>query len=235
MSSCRVPLRNALWLMLGALLSAGVGATDMASLSAGGGITGTPHDFIAHGNGVDKRVCAQCHAPHDAGAQELSWSPKLVIPAFSLYSAPTAVIQKGDPGVNSRLCLSCHDGTMGILNYSGSRKNYLFAGGKLAGTAFSNRVAIRDHPIGSGYDTDLVRSDASMADPDARQVVLVSTKSPLNQTRTGNLAMMMLAEGRVECTSCHDVHNRYTVGATSKGLVKVGLNGSSLCQVCHEK
>ncbi len=184
---------------------------------------------------MDKRVCAQCHAPHDANAQELTWSPKLSIPAFSLYTSPNMVIPKGDPGVNSRLCLSCHDGTMGILNYSGSRRNYLFAGNKLGGTAFASRIAIRDHPIGSGYDTDLAATDGSMADPESSQVVLVSTQSPLNKTRSGNLGMMMLAEGRVECTSCHDVHNRYTVGATSKGLVKVGLNNSLLCQVCHDK
>ena len=235
MSPFRVPLSNALWLLLGAMLLPVAGATELASLSAGAGITGTPHDFIAYGAGVDKRVCAQCHAPHDASGQELQWSPKLVIPAYSLYTLPTAVIPRGDPGVNSRLCLSCHDGTLGILNYSGSKRNYLFAGGKLGGTAFTNRIAIRDHPIGSGYDSDLAANDASMADPDARQVVLVSTKSDRNKTRTGNLGMMMLAEGRVECTSCHDVHNRYTVGPTSKGLVKVGLYNSALCQICHEK
>ncbi len=227
-------LTRALALLLGTVLSA-AGATEMASLSAGAGITGTPHDFVAHGAGVDKRVCAQCHAPHEADSAQLQWSPKLVIAAYSLYTLPTTLIPKGEPGVTSRLCLSCHDGTMGILNYSGSKRNYLFAGGKLGGTAFRNTIALRDHPIGTGYGTDLPISDPSMADPDSRQVALVSTMSDRNPTRTGNLGMMMLAEGRVECTSCHDVHNRYTVGPTSKGLVKVGLHGSSLCQVCHEK
>jgi predicted CXXCH cytochrome family protein len=46
---------------------------------------------------------------------------------------------------------------------------------------------------------------------------------------------MMLVGGKIECTSCHDVHNRYTAGSNAKGLVKVSLEHSSLCLKCHTK
>jgi hypothetical protein len=48
----------------------------------------------------------------------------------------------------------------------------------------------------------------------------------------------MLLDGgtKMECSSCHDVHNKFTVATLSgRGLVKVGTGGSALCVTCHIK
>ncbi len=233
----RWQLAGALGLALGLLVSsaaAAIAAPDEL-LAAGAGITGTAHDFILQSRGIETRVCVQCHAPHQADAAAPEWNPKLAISAYSLYSAVGTVIRVGEPGVYSRLCLSCHDGTLGVLNYSGVKKDFLLGGGKLGRTAFNKQFAMRDHPIGVGYGSERAISDSSMADPESETVVMVATKPSHNQTKSGSISMMMLAEGQVECTSCHDVHNRYTVGPSNRGLVKVGLHGSALCQVCHKK
>ena len=56
------------------------------------------------------------------------------------------------------------------------------------------------------------------------------------QTRTGNVAAVLLYNNKLECSSCHDVHNTFTVGSVGSGLVKVSSSGSAgLCFACHNK
>jgi predicted CXXCH cytochrome family protein len=55
------------------------------------------------------------------------------------------------------------------------------------------------------------------------------------QTRTGTVASVLLYGGKLECDSCHDVHNTFTVGAAGSGLVKVDPAGSQICFACHNK
>ncbi len=230
-------LAGSMGLLFGVVLSLGAPSAlaQTQGLAAGSGISGTSHDFIVSSVAAERRVCVACHAPHDTDAQAPEWTPKLALLAFSLYGTAGMVSQPGQPGLNSRLCLSCHDGTLAALNYSGAKRNYLMAGGKLGRTAFNTQFAMRDHPIGVGFDSSLAVNDGSLADPEISPVMMVANKSSHNRTRSGSISLMMLAEGKVECTSCHDVHNRYTAGPSSKGLVKVGLAGSALCIVCHEK
>lgn len=134
----------------------------------------------------------------------------------------------GQPGRVSKLCLSCHDGTVAINDFVGrtgtatnkigsSNVNYI-------GTNLSN-----DHPIGITYDNALATSDGKLADPETKNVTIGSAVS-----KSGTIAAVMLVEGKVECTTCHDVHNRYTVGSNHY-LVKVDIAGSSLCTQCHNK
>jgi predicted CXXCH cytochrome family protein len=46
---------------------------------------------------------------------------------------------------------------------------------------------------------------------------------------------MLLYGGKMECDSCHDVHNTFTVGGLGSGLVKVDPSGSKICLACHNK
>jgi len=41
----------------------------------------------------------------------------------------------------------------------------------------------------------------------------------------------MLFDGKMECASCHDVHNRFGVS----GLLKMSNVNSELCLTCHNK
>jgi predicted CXXCH cytochrome family protein len=42
----------------------------------------------------------------------------------------------------------------------------------------------------------------------------------------------MLYAGKLECASCHDVHNTFTNGGK---LLKVTAAGSAICIACHDK
>jgi hypothetical protein len=126
------------------------------------------------------------------------------------------------------LCLSCHDGTVAINNYAGSSGSMKMGPGE---SAYISTDLSNDHPVGIAYNAASATTNGKLADPTTKSVTIGSTVS-----RSGTITAMMLVEGKVECNSCHDVHNVYTVATDSgRGLVKVSLAGSSLCRQCHNK
>jgi hypothetical protein len=198
----------------------------------GAGVAGTSHDPGIWSFGGETQVCVMCHAPHGGNTQGPLWNRAANNTTYTLYASSTMNATAGQPGSVSKLCLSCHDGTVGLLDYGGATGSMsLNAAGYTPanlGTSLAN-----DHPIGITYDTALAIADGGLADPATKSVTVGSTIN-----KTGTIAHMMLVGGKVECNSCHDVHNRYTVangGTTAKGLVKVGMAGSSLCLQCHTK
>ncbi len=224
-------------LLVGALML--LAASIANSQTPGAGIKNTAHDPGIWSFGFEQQVCVMCHAPHGGNTQGPLWNRAANNTTYTLYASSTMNATAGQPGSTSKLCLSCHDGTVGVLDYGGATggmtladaygcTNPLGCAPTVLGTNLSN-----DHPIGITYDAALVSADRGLADPATKSVTIGSTIS-----KTGTIASMMLVGGKVECNSCHDVHNIYTVangGTAAKGLVKVGMSGSSLCVQCHTK
>lgn len=197
----------------------------------GAGIVGTWHDTSVWY--TSNQVCIMCHAPHNTNAQRPLWNHALSEATYTLYASATMNAVAGQPGPKSKLCLSCHDGTVGISDWGGSPVG---PGGYQLGPGDGGYIGTDltiSHPIGITYDSALAASDGKLSDPATKTVTIGSAKS-----KSGTIAAIMLADGKVECTSCHDVHNIYTVatsGGLSKNLVKVSLTGSLLCLQCHVK
>jgi hypothetical protein len=62
--------------------------------------------------------CTFCHAPHSGlGAVSPLWNQKLSTQTYTPYTS-TTYIEQGNTqptlGITSSLCLSCHDGTVGV-------------------------------------------------------------------------------------------------------------------------
>ena len=184
-----------------------------ASYTPGTGLAGSPHDFSRFGISA----CGACHTPHHASKTVKSaplWNHAMTQRTYKVYTSPTMNAQTGQPSEISRLCLSCHDGSIAIDSYG--RRNgtrYLsVADGAIAGDV---EELSNDHPISFVYDSALASADKELHDP---------TASP----RTAEL----LVDGKVECTSCHDVHNS---DAKDSKLLRVNNRGSTLCLTCHDK
>ncbi len=182
-------------------------------------ITGSSHDFSTEGWNFTGEICQPCHTPHDASldiAGSPLWNRQATTATFQLYASPTfdgsATI--GQPSGTSKLCLSCHDGTVALDNY----------GGWTTGTSFANLVKgtdlRNDHPVSFTYDSTLASTDQGLYDP-------ATQSSGLG----GTIHVDLLHEGKVECSSCHDVHDQSGSGSL---LVKSN-EGSSLCLTCHNK
>ncbi len=97
------------------------------------------------------------------------------------------------------------------------------SGFTIANTAASLQ---NNHPLSITYDNV---SDTGLFDP---------ATATMNN---GDTVTSLLDNGRVECSTCHDVHNRESVGGThllresTKGADVTGAGASDLCFVCHDK
>lgn len=194
-----------------------------------GTITGSQHDFsLSSWSGG--RICVACHTPHKADTSITDaplWNHTLSTASYTLYSSPTMNATVSQPGGSSKLCLSCHDGTVAVNSFGGVTGNTNISS---ANNLTTNLKA--SHPIGITYDSALATADGSLHDPATHNVTIGS----VGQTRTGTVASVLLYSGKLECSSCHDVHNTFTVGAAGSGLVKVDPAGNQgVCMACHNK
>ena len=178
-----------------------------------GQITGSAHDFSGETSwNSSGEICITCHTPHNANASvEPLWNHVVTTTTFTLYSSSTFNASTiGQPTGASKLCLSCHDGTVAIDSYGGTTgSTSMGAVDANLGTDLSN-----DHPISFTYDSGLVTADGGLYDP-----------------ATTTAVSDLLIGGQVQCASCHDVHN----GSGYDNLLVIDNVGSALCLTCHNK
>jgi predicted CXXCH cytochrome family protein len=213
------------------------------------GIRGSDHDFArfllttsttsATGTVTVKaydEICIFCHAPHKNGPGQAGgdpvdaplWNHQLSTATYTPYTSATMNAVPGQPNGTSKLCLSCHDGTMALEAYGKTLTGTHFisdaqfgTGSKIIGTDLTN-----DHPISFVYDQALAAADGALNDPTTATIL------PGLNSVTGTVAAELLDKGgQVQCTSCHDVHN----GQGINKLLKVNNTGSALCLSCHNK
>lgn len=211
----------------------------VAQQALAGQIAGSAHDFSTQSwtgavNGAGGQICVACHAPHNADISVTDaplWSHQNTTTNFTFYSSATLKSTNPSLGGLSKLCMSCHDGTIAVDAFiSGgtmrSGSTYISAANNL-GTTLAD-----DHPIGITYDTALVNLNKSLWSPtDANHQVTIGSGA---QQDTGTIQAKMLYSNKLECSSCHDVHNTYTADGGAK-LVKITQQGSQICLACHNK
>jgi hypothetical protein len=197
-------------------------------------ITGSAHDFgklAWSGN----QTCAPCHTPHNAIVKDQSgavvagplWNHQLSNASYTMYETPQANGKTtGEVDQNSKLCLSCHDGTVALDSFGGLNGTQQIGIAGNLGTDLSD-----DHPIGE---------TAIWPNPNPSYMV-----DPTLRTAKNIMPLRPMADGRlaVGCTSCHEPHNRagtlhmLWVNNAGSGTTVDGrtVSGSLLCQNCHKK
>jgi predicted CXXCH cytochrome family protein len=249
-----VCLAIGLMLAYGTIAMASGPSTAFENTSPGGGIRLSSHDLSAGSiaaqfgdaveqvidtpNGKLNRICIYCHSPHftipadDVLTYMPLWNHEVTTAVFIPYSNGTdlpnstqhqsqAMEQSNQPGGPSILCLSCHDGTVATNSYGvqadlkngGAAKNIGASLYAKLGTDLSNH-----HPI--GFDWPDSATDDEILPPTSP---VPTTTLTIND---------LLWNGRMECTSCHDVHNTKNKG---NAFTWVMDTNSALCLTCHDK
>lgn len=201
---------------LGAAVALGL-ALVLGQTVQAGTIVGSAHDFSAQGWSGGE-TCVTCHTPHNASTSVSAaplWNHAVTTATFTVYSSGTLNATVGQPDGTSKLCLSCHDGTVAIDSFGGATGSTMVSGGALVGTSLAN-----DHPVSFTYDAALATSDGGLKDP-------ATATSGLGST----IDTDMLSAGKMQCSSCHDVHN----GSGLANLLVKSNAGSALCLTCHSK
>jgi predicted CXXCH cytochrome family protein len=189
-------------------------------------ISGTAHDFSAKTWApVENKKCGVCHTTHKAMNVPSAplWNHQVTaVASYTLYSSPTFNSSSTitNPGASSKLCLSCHDGTVALENFGGvtTGTTYITSTNKIGGTTGNNLST--EHPISFDYTDALATLDGGLNPP-------TTTNSGLGGTISSNL----LFANKMECASCHDVHNKYNV----THLLRMSNTNSQLCLICHKK
>ena len=137
----------------------------------------------------------------------------------------------GEPGSVSRLCLSCHDGTVAVNEYGNLPQRAESQG---AGTHFiADQFKIggggnltNHHPIGFIY-ADVVALDDEIAGVDT-----VISDGDGDSAHGATTIGSLLYDGKMECVTCHDVHNTKNTGETFLWRTD---RESGFCLTCHLK
>ncbi len=185
---------------------------------AWGDITGSAHDFSSQA-WSGGQACIVCHAPHNSqGTLVPLWNRATTSKTFTLYSSPTLGAQTAQPSGASKACLSCHDGTVALDSFGGRTGTTFIQGAGRLDSDLSN-----DHPVSILYDTALAVADGGLKDPATTPSGLAGANATIRSS--------MLFNDRLECASCHDVHNTYNQDWM---LIKSNAQ-SALCLTCHKK
>jgi len=196
---------------------------------ASAGVEATKHNFSVLSSAAVKtltttKICVFCHAPHNAAPSGPLWNRQDSGANYNIYQSDTVVATMGQPTGSSKLCLSCHDGTIAIgslLNLTGvtGPANLPVTGpgvtaGKLtsASTAFIGTDLRDDHPLSFDY---------SLSYP-ANVEIKAASALPAEVKLDGN--------NMVQCTSCHDPH-----GTIYPAFMVKTLENGVLCEACHDK
>lgn len=178
-------------------------------------IIDTPHNLSVTGPGdihalTETRICVFCHTPHNAQPKTPLWNKQIKEGvSYTTYSSTTMAAQIPQPTGPTRLCLSCHDGTIALgevlseptgidmnMEIESSRRSYI-------GTDISD-----DHPVSFSYADSLPNNELAEAFPeDLRQY-------------NGNV---------IHCSTCHDPHDN-----TFGKFLAQDNTYSALCVRCHQ-
>ncbi len=212
---------------------------------------------------TESEICVFCHTPH-AAEQNVGplWNRKLSGETYVPYDSTSMEATASQPNGTSKLCLSCHDGSLAIgsvnvLNAAFTDQNPTTAdidmniqgGGttmpageglttgytRSLGTDLSN-----DHPISFTFNSALAAADGDLRDP--------QLEAHLGTRSSGVQPTVPLEQGQVQCISCHDPHIRST--DTNEDIKFLRLNRLQkaspsstifnettdiICLACHDK
>ena len=184
-------------------------------------IINSKHDLSARGPGPiraihENRVCIFCHTPHNADPQTPLWNRVNPRTHYRIYESSTTDARIDQPTGQSKMCLSCHDGSMAlgnVLSRPATHPIVMTARTIPPGTTDLTNDLSDDHPIGFRYDRALSNRDHQIRPPE-----VVSEKLPLGPHR------------EVHCATCHDPHDN-ELG----DFLRVSDRASALCLTCHDR
>lgn len=165
--------------------------------------------------------CTFCHAPHSGlGGITPLWNQKLSQKTYTPYTSTTNPEQGNTQptlGITSSLCLSCHDGTVGV----GQSAVY----GQLPMVGSLNSIDSFGATLTGSHPFSLV-----LPMKDASNLVASLVSKGVTADPTG---AVKLVNGNIECTTCHSPHVQGLDRIAQNFLVRDSSNGQ-MCLACHD-
>ena len=194
-----------------------------ATATQGASILTSKHNLSTSGPGrikatTETRVCIFCHTPHNARRDiPFLWNRSDETANYIPYTSSTMYASVGQPTGASKLCLSCHDGTIAMGAVLSRPQEIAFLGGirflPPSRSSFLGTDLSDDHPVSFYYDSSSEQGNLE----------LVASSALPKEIKLDD-------GGQLQCTACHDAHD------DSWGSFLVMSNQFSyLCTSCHKK
>jgi len=184
-------------------------------------IVNSKHNLSIGGRGTirsatESDICIFCHAPHNRTGPSPLWNHEMSGATYTPYSSSTLKATVGQPTGASKLCLSCHDGTVALGMVNSRSLPIPMQGGQSVISPGRTRIGTDlsgHHPISFTYDPALATAHGELRDPNT-----LVQEVRLDRNR------------QLQCTACHDPHrDQY-----GNFLVKDNT-ASALCLECHSQ
>jgi predicted CXXCH cytochrome family protein len=200
-------------------------------------VVGSKHDFST---GYTNSVCEFCHTPHFASAtiQAPLWNRSIgsSVPTFTLYSSPTIKTNMGQPTGLSLACLSCHDAkvkssdTLPTSSWKHDLLNAPGSGGIPDESSSANCRRCHGYIYGDGRGN--WRLGLDLRDDHPFSMIYPTSDNGFNGPPNAQKGWpdIPLYGGKVECPTCHNVHDPSKVP-----FLRIANTGSLLCYRCHNK
>jgi len=189
--------------------------------------------------GGTSEVCVFCHTPHGGNTDAPLWNRTSNASGYTVYSSDILSalgITAENPGtgavhVKTRICLSCHDGTIALGSLANLPSGVFKSGYTEMQMSGQNKI----EQTSPGYIGMDLRDDHPVAvqhdkGKDPELVLNPTGKIRLYQQSGSFIIATKNAGDYVECTSCHDAHDN----ANKKFLIEPNM-GSAICKDCHLK
>ena len=180
------------------------------------GIANTKHNLSVTGPGdikalTETRICVFCHTPHNATPRTPLWNKALDPINYDVYASSTLHVTPAQPTGPSRLCLSCHDGTVALGAVLSPAGGIEMSGAITPGrTSYFGTSLKGHHPFSFSYNSATINTEIVQIPPPG-----------LHFYGSGNI---------VHCTTCHDPHDN-----TFGKFLLMDNRYSALCTQCHVK
>ena len=203
------------------LILIGLVAAGAVAARADESVVNSKHDLSVRGPGPiraveENQICIFCHAPHNAAPQTPLWNRENPRVHYRIYESSTTDARIDQPTGQSKMCLSCHDGSMAlgnVLTRPQSLPIVMTARTIRPGATDLTNDLSDDHPIGFRYDRALANADRQIRPPE-----VVSRDLPLGP------------HGELHCSTCHDPHNN-ELG----DFLRITDQYSAICLSCHDR
>ncbi|MHC4995106.1 MAG: cytochrome c3 family protein [Planctomycetota bacterium] len=190
-----------------------------AHAQIGQSVIDTVHNLSVSGPGSiratsEQEICVFCHTPHDSAPVSALWNRNELTSAYTIYSSSSLDALPDQPTGSSKLCLSCHDGTIALGDVLSRSSDIPITGGISTLPAGSSNLGTDlsdDHPISFPYDTRLTSSD-----PHLRPAGQLPDHVPLDGNR------------EMQCITCHDPHDN-----SFGDFLVMNNDNAALCKTCH--
>jgi hypothetical protein len=173
-------------------------------------VIGTKHNLSVFGPGeitavTETEVCKFCHIPHSSVSPIPMWGRPM--PGESVRYEVPDLLQENDvavpapqPDGSSRLCLSCHDGTIALGELTGRSTPIRMKG---ADRLSAGRPGFLGTDLSGSHPISIVVGEVAARPPSPNRDMGLKPSEVI----VTNLDIRLDESGKMQCSTCHTVHS----------------------------